>query len=392
MTNRECFFAIANGKKPDRAYFAPDITDWYLGNHRGEGEPLKYGPGVMIPDDDSIRYEHQEHLPEEFQNLSLMDFHRRYEWGMHCHIRDWYDTYYTNGVSQSTVIEGDKMRMTYSCPKGSLWRDYRLAADGSWASVNYWLKSTEDIPLLIELIQGTHYVLRDDNIRRVLSQLGEMGQADIVVNRSPFGKILHEFLGFAETVFTLEDEPEMIEALMEALTQNDMELIHLAAQSSCSVVLICDHADATLFSPAMYREYCIPFYKQVRDIMDKEGKYVSTHVDGNLKTLLPLLKDSGFHLLDGCTPAPMFDYQVEELADAINGSMTAFVGIPSSLFCDNTPVEELCKIADRILRAFHGKVIVNVGDILPAVGDMRKVIAVGEYIKNHPINQELQEK
>lgn len=389
MTHRDCFFEIANCRFPDRACFCPDITDWYLGNHRGPGEPLKYGPGVMIPDEDPIRHEHQEHLPAEFRDLSLMDFYRRYDWGMHCHIRDWYDTYYTDGVRMETVVDGGRMDMTCTCPGGKLTRRYQMAADGSWAPVDYWLKSTADIPVLLEMIRGTRYTLRDENIRRVLEQLGEMGQADIVVNRSPFGKILHEYLGFAQTVFALEDEPELCQELLRAQTGSDMELIRLAAGSSCAVVLICDHADATLFSPKMYRDYCIPFYRQAGELLQRHGKFVSTHVDGNLSTLLPLLRESGFHMLDGCTPAPMFDYEVEQLAEAMGDRMTAFVGVPSSLFCDNTPLEEMCALADRILRAFHGRVIVNVGDILPANGDLYKVIALGEYVRNHPINREL---
>lgn len=392
MTHRQCFFEIANCRYPDRAYFSPDITDWYLGNHRGEGEALKYGPGVMIPDDDPIRHEHQDHLPDEFKDLSLMDFYRKYDWGMHCHIRNWYDTYYTNGVNLETVIDGDTMDMTYTCPSGKLTRRYKMAADGSWASINYWLKSLDDVPILLEIIRGTHYTLRDDNIREVLEQLGDMGQADIVVNRSPFGKILHEYLGFEETVFTMEDEPEVLDELLKVQTENDMELMEMAANSSCSLVLICDHADATLFSPKMYKEQCIPFYRQAGELLRSHNKFVSTHVDGNLSTLLPLLQESGFHVLDGCTPAPMFDYEVEELAEAMGDKMTAFVGVPSALFCDNTPLEDLCALADRILQAFHGRVILNVGDILPANGDIYKVIALGEYVKNHPINQELKNR
>ena len=53
---------------------------------------------------------------------------------------------------------------------------------------------------------------------------------------------------------------------------------------------------------------------------------------------------------------------------------------------DGTGEEELFALADRILRAFHGRVILNVGDILPANGDIRKVIALGEYVKRHPLN------
>ena len=220
----------------------------------------------------------------------------------------------------------------------------------------------------------------------MLDGIGEMGQADIVVNRSPFGKLLHEYLGFAQAVFLLEDEPELCEHFLEVQTRKDKELMELAAASSCSLVLICDHADSTLFSPTMYRQWCIPFYKQAGEILGRANKFVSTHLDGNLHTLLPLMAQTGFHILDGCTPAPMFDYEPEELAASLAPEQTAFVGVPSALFCDGTGEEELFALADRILRAFHGRVILNVGDILPANGDIRKVIALGEYVKRHPLN------
>ena len=386
MTDRELFFAIARGEPTDRLYFCPDITDWYLGNHRGPGEPLKYGPGVFIPEEDSIRHEHQEHLDPEFRDLSLLDFHRRYGWGIHCHIRDWYRVDYAPGTRLDTTVEGDRMTQVWSGPAGSLTRHWQLAADGSWASLDYWMDGPEDLPVLESLVDAERYTLLDENIRRVLDGIGEMGQADIVVNRSPFGKLLHEYLGFAQTVFLLEDEPELCEHFLEVQTRKDKELMELAAASSCSLVLICDHADSTLFSPTMYRQWCIPFYKQAGEILGRANKFVSTHLDGNLHTLLPLMAQTGFHILDGCTPAPMFDYEPEELAASLAPKQTAFVGVPSALFCDGTGEEELFALADRILRAFHGRVILNVGDILPANGDIRKVIALGEYVKRHPLN------
>lgn len=386
MTHRERFFSIAKLQSPDRLYFAPDITDWYLGNHRGPGEPLKYAPGVFIPDEDSIRHEHQEHLDPEFQDMSLLDIYKKYDWGIHCHIRDWYDVSYTDGVSAEEQVENGRKTETIRTPNGSLSRHYQLAADGSWASLDYWVKDESELPILYEIIRATRYTLRDDNIKRVLSQIGEQGQADIVVNRSPFGKFLHEYMGFENTVYFLEDNEDAYAEYEQIQTESDMALLKLAAQSSCNVVLICDHADATLFSPSMYRAYCVPFYKAARALLEKNGKFVSTHVDGNLSTLLPLLGDAGFHILDGCTPAPMFDYEPEQLAAALDGQLTAFVGVPSSLFCDGTSIEVLCDIADRIIRAFDGKVIINVGDILPANGDIRKLAAVGAYIQQHPLN------
>jgi hypothetical protein len=35
--------------------FAPDITDWYNGNHTPGGKERKYGPGCYVPDNDPIK-------------------------------------------------------------------------------------------------------------------------------------------------------------------------------------------------------------------------------------------------------------------------------------------------------------------------------------------------
>ena len=122
-----------------------------------------------------------------------------------------------------------------------------------------------EMDILLEIIRGTHFRLLDENIRRDLAAIGDRGQSDIVVNRSPFGKLLHEYLGFENTAFLLYDDPQAYRAFEEVQTAKDLELIDLACRSSCSLVLVCDHADATLFSPQWYEAYCIPFYRQAGD-------------------------------------------------------------------------------------------------------------------------------
>ncbi|WP_312641146.1 uroporphyrinogen decarboxylase family protein [Hydrogenoanaerobacterium sp.] len=383
MTHRQLFFDVCNLKHPQQIPFAPDVTDWYLGQHRNPGESLKYGPGVYIPDDDPIKLERGIGIPDKFYGLSLMDLYKKYNWGMHAHIRDWYEEYYSDGVTYDEQIAKDTKTVTFTTSKGVLRRTYRLAADGSWCSVDYMLDDVEQMEILFEVLKATHFRLRDDNIQRVIKAIGEQGQADIVVNRSPFGKLLHEHLGFENTTYFLYDDEDAYRQYEKIQTAKDMELIELACQSSCSLVLICDHADSTLFSPEWYEKYCIPFYQAAGDKLRKAGKMISTHVDGNLKSLLPLMKDTGFDVLDGCTPAPMFNYEPEELANSLGENMVAFVGVPSALFCDGTPVEALYSYADRIIKAFGGRAILNVGDILPANGSIENVIALGEYIHRY---------
>ena len=71
---------------------------------------------------------------------------------------------------------------------------------------------------------------------------------------------------------------------------------------------------------------------------------------------------------------------MEELAEALPEGMCSYCGVPSTLFCQGLPDEELLAFADRIAAAFTGRGIMNVGDILPPDGDIEQVIAVGKHV------------
>jgi len=144
-----------------------------------------------------------------------------------------------------------------------------------------------------------------------------------------------------------------------------------------------DHADQQLLNPYWYEKYCLEFYKQVSCILHDSNKIFSTHLDGNFRELFNLVKVCGFDLLDGCTPSPMTNYEIEELADAMTSKMSAYCGVPSIFFADNTGTDKIITFAKRIIKSLAGQVIVNIGDILPANGDISKAIALGNWISQY---------
>ena len=146
-------------------------------------------------------------------------------------------------------------------------------------------------------------------------------------------------------------------------------------------MIISDHADENLIAPPYYLEYCIPFYNKACDILHQAGKIVSTHLDGNFKGHMPLLDKTGFDLLDGCTPAPMNNYEVEELAEALPASQLTYLGVPATLFCQGLDTSEILSFGERIYHNLAGRAILNVGDILPPNGDIEQVVALGEHLK-----------
>jgi hypothetical protein len=381
MTHRERFFATVAGRQTDRAAFIPDISDWYISLKTPPGKPRRFAPGAFIPDQDPI-HQREGTLQREFRELTYLDYYRKFDWGLPVHIYDWFEVQY-DGIDRTVLREGDRKITRLACPKGELQQVQTLAYDGSWAPTEYFAKDLRDLEIVKYIVEHSRFVPKYDYISQVLAGIGSQGVCDVVIPRSPFGKLLHIYLGFRQLVYALYDQPEAILDFLAFQEGYDLKLIELAALAPARIVIMSDHTDEILVSPKYYRDYCIPFYQKANRILHDSGKLVSTHLDGNIKGYFPLLSETGFDLLDGCTPAPMTNYEVEELARALPTGMSCYCGVPAALFCQEVKDEVIVEFGRRILDAFAGRVILNVGDILPANGDIYQVIHLGEFAKGY---------
>lgn len=379
-SRRDHFFAVLEGERPANMPFFPDITDWYISQRTPPGQPRKFGPGEFIPDDADV-HKVPGTMPEKYRDFTLFDFYREFGWGFHVHIGGWFKKVYTGDVKAESRTEDGKRHHRLTTPKGELTRVDMMAGDGSWSRKEFFVKKLEDLETMRYVVEHTHFEPRFERISAIREQLGDWGQGDVVVSRSPFGKLVHEYMGFEEVVYALADDPDAVEEFMVVQEKKDLELIELAAQAPERLVIMSDHTDEVLISPPQWTQYCVPYYRKITDILHGANKFISTHLDGNFKGYFPYLDQPGFDLLDGCTPAPMFNYEVEELAEAMPENVYAFCGVPSTLFCQQLPTERIIEFADRILSACKGRAILNVGDILPPDGDIEQVIALGEHVR-----------
>jgi hypothetical protein len=422
MTHRERFFRVLRGEPVERAPFFPDITTWYQASRLGVGTEQPYFPGQYIPDDSSL-HGRDSLLSGEYAGYSFLDFYRELDWGLPVHMYDWFEERYHDGVEKRVETHGqpDRQRtVTWRTPGRELVRTYKLDAEGTWSEYGHMVTNLADLETVRMIVANTEIVPRFERVERFLEETEGFGVCDIVVFRSPFGKLVHEYMGFEAVTYALHDHESEVLDFLAFQEQFDLAFVELACRSPGSIVIISDHADENLIAPPWYRRFCIPYYRKACDLIHRAGKYASTHLDGNFKGFLPFIGETGFDLLDGCTPAPMFNYEVEELAGALAtaerpeatggpegpvnarpqegagggadvrrpegpvgpgaGPMRCYCGVPASLFTTGVPTEDICGFGERIVRAFAGQVIVNVGDILPPTGDIARVVALGERI------------
>jgi hypothetical protein len=321
--------------------------------------------------------------------LTFVDFYREYAWGLPAHMYGWCEERLEGSVDKTVVTEGRHRTVDFHTPRGSLSRTYKLDAEGTWSEYGHMVRSLAELDIVRTIVEATRFVPRHDVVESFLAETEGFGVCDLVIMRSPFGKLVHEYMGFEQVAYALFDDEAAVRAFLAFQEAKDLELVALAARAPGRIVIISDHADENLISPAWYKSYCIPFYKKACAMLHGAGKLVSTHLDGNLKGYLPFIADTGFDLLDGCTPAPMFNYEPEELAAATRGDgrqrrMSCYCGVPASLFTTGADRRSLADFGERIARVFGGRVIVNVGDILPPNGDIDGVIEIGKRLDALP--------
>ncbi len=379
MTPRERFFNLVENSGSRDLPFFPDLTDWYMARRINPGEAFPYAPGQFIPDDSPIHARNHD-MPGELARLTFLDLFKKFGWGCPIHCYEWFEPEYSSPVRRECLTRGHTRTTRLVTSRGELVKVERLCDDGSWAPAEHFVKEVADLEIMREVVEHTRFVPRYDRAQAVLDALGGQGVIDLPVMRSPFGKLVHEYMGLERVAFALFDQPGVIESFLAFQEQKDLEQVRLAALCPGRVVILSDHADENLLAPPWFEQYCMPYYEKACRILHDSGKLVSTHWDGNHKSLFQFLPRLPFDILDGCTPKPMNNYEVEELAEALPARMRTWVGVPSTLFCTGEPTEDILAYADRIHRVFAGRAIINVGDILPPNGDFNQVLALGEHV------------
>lgn len=378
MLLKELALSVIIGDETTIVPFFPDISDWYKVKRLAFEQRHEIPTGSFISDDAPF---HRDSfgMPPAFVNWTYLDFYRNFNWGLPVHIYDWCDFTYEN-CEYISERKGNHIIRQFRTPFRVMEHIDGIAADGSLYPIRHFIENSADWKAFFYVVEHTKPIPNYQRIRQVLNGIGELGIADIVIWRSPFGKIVNEYAGLETTAYQLADDPMLIKDLLQLQTRIDLNVINLAAESPADIVIISDHADEQIINPVWYEEYCLPFYLQANEILHAKGKIVSTHLDGNFKGLFELVKQSGFDLLDGCTPAPMTNYEVEELPLALTEDMRAYCGVPSIFFTQDGSIGEILTFAQRIVKALAGSVILNIGDILPASGDIHKAIELGKWI------------
>jgi hypothetical protein len=306
---RERFLATMNFEKPDRdlfwefAYWAATIRKWYE-----EGLPKKVGipSREELPDGRVVSQFHEE----------LPDGRGIYHSGM---MGFWWSPFDQDVMAYLGMDKGPRQQPVnyWLCPA---FEERILEEHGDWylwtdgeGCIKRELKDRSTIPQVLswpvsnredwerikaERLRPTLEGRLSKNWGQVVKELKTRDYPLIIGSNNGFYGTPRKLLGPENVLYTFYDDPELIKDMNSYLADFWIALYDQVldqVDADCALIWedMCYKA-GPLISPAMFREFMLPYYKKLTSFLRDRGiKIVFVDTDGNCWRLLPLFIEGG---------------------------------------------------------------------------------------------------
>jgi hypothetical protein len=387
MTMHDRVLAVLHGQKPDHLPFVDRLEIWHK-HHVRAGT-----------------------LPAEFTGMSLTDVHRAVGIGrqkfVHCYGLK------LHGVRLTATFEGEPMvcetdpvveefplmshlavddrpgvtSIELSTSSGRLRVQHEILAsmiaDGTATYLKeHLVKDESDFRTVEAILERAEYVPYYERIYRLEEEIGGFGYVIPTVQRIPFQQLLLEYLGETALFYALYDDPQPVKRLLQVLDEHMMEILGCLKDFRRAYVEFPDNVTGLMTNPKLFAEYCLPAYGRYADVLHAQGKKVGSHTDGDLRTLLPLLAQSGLDVCESISPAPLTSARFEDIWQAWRHGPVIWGGIPSPLLEERTSHALFRETVERWLALIDGQpIILGVGDMVMGNNRIERVREIAQMLE-----------
>lgn len=208
----------------------------------------------------------------------------------------------------------------------------------SWVT-EFPFRSEEDYEVLEYIYKNMNFMLNDEEFKRTEKIIGDEGIIFALMGKSPFQMLLYELMGPVKCYLEYHTNRKKFNRLYELLYNKLKEKYETASDSSATIFWSPENLTSILTPPDFFKEYYIPFYNEMSDILHKNGKIYAVHMDGNLLSLLDLIRKTKIDIIEAFTPAPMGDVSVYEAMKKFEAKVI-WANFPGTLLA-NASFEEI---------------------------------------------------
>jgi len=389
QTLRDRVFATLKGEKPDCPPFIDRLEIWYESHTRA---------GT---------------LPEEFSGMSLTEVHRAVGMGQEKFINAY--SLKLRGVEMILRFEGETLRREtdpvlnrfphvadlvpgdqagttiteFHTPVGTVsvqhqTLDNMIAAGMEAYMKGHLIKEENDYRTAEYIVERLEYVPQHEKFQEEEGKLGDIGFVVSLLQRIPFQQTLLEYLGEVPLFEALYDNPRPLKRLLTLLDEQLTDILHNLSESPFFYVEFIDNLHGEMTNPKLFAEHCLPCYQRYTEILHGQGKKVGSHTDGDLKSLLNLLAESGLDVCESFSPAPLTECTFEEAWKVWQNGPIIWGGIPSPLLEERISQSDFEAYIFRLLDTIEDRpIILGVGDMVMGNNMVDRVRYVADRVEEH---------
>jgi len=360
MTKRERFLRALKNEKVDELVWAPNF-DYWLQVNRAEGT-----------------------LPEKYRDMSRNDIVRAIDGYIWNRVQG-LNVILDKSVKEIWRTEGDNSIHEFETPLGSI-REVHCKTEGEHrakARKEHFIKDLDSLRIMKYIVEATFY---EPNYQPVFKALQETGDDGIVLHQVfcvPFIQFAKTDAGYINGYYLWMDYKDEVDSLIEVYFQKFLEGFKILADGPADVIATGDNMDGVMISPEIFKEYAIPFYKEVKKIAASKGKIFEGHWCGRTQNLLDLVPECGLDVVEAIVTKPMADIELKDALDKLQGKVVLQGGIPAVLVCkEGATEEEFKKYIEDVILPLKGRkgFILGMSDNVPPNADFSRVETVAKLI------------
>jgi hypothetical protein len=254
-------------------------------------------------------------------------------------------------------------------------------AAGTGARTEYPFKTAQDYDALQFLIEHTQVVENFDAYGEFVDGIGTDGLALPFSGHLPAHQLMLNFMGYQTFYYELHDHPAQVEALVEALTEQQRKILALAADCPAPAIEVGANYDEQMTPPPVFDTFFAPFYREAREILSSGDKILVVHGDGEMKVLLENLMTCGVQVVEALTPQPMTSIDIAKTRQLWKDRVAMWGGLATIILTDTFSEDKFERFLEDLFHAVApgDRFILGFGDNVPTDASFERVKRIAEF-------------
>jgi hypothetical protein len=249
--------------------------------------------------------------------------------------------------------------------------------------IKWEISDEQELKVAIWRLENSSWQWHQKTYDTLVEQYCDLGAPTMFLPRVTIQDLYINRMGVEKAMYALMDYPSIVEAYFKALDEHHDRMMEIINDCPIDIINFGDNLHCSTLPPHYFTKYVLPSYNRRCEKLHSAGKFVSSHWDGDVKTLLPLAKETQLDAVEAVTPFPQGDVTLEETKDALGDDIFLLDGIPAVLFNDYHSVEELIECTKKIIDLFAPKLVLGISDELSSTGDIQRIKVVNEIVQEY---------